>query len=931
MSFSSQITRSPIAFDPDLADDTLAKMPGFSGEMAGLLHATAGCSPFLSMLMKRHPEWLEKLALGDPDRMMRQLCEELTVGASKDVSVDLRRAKQKASLLIALADLGGVWELDKVTSALTDLADRALDIAFKTALSPLLNRGKLAGRGPDDLETAGGLVALAMGKMGAFELNYSSDIDIICLFDDSRMDAMELAEARPVFVKTVRQAMGLLSDKTAEGYVFRTDLRLRPEPSVTAVAIPLSAAERYYEGVGRTWERAAFVKARPCAGDCAVGDRFLRDIRPFIWRRHLDYTAVEDAHDIRQKIRAHKTPGGGTILEGRNVKLGGGGIREIEFFAQTRQLIVGGRDPDLRVRGTREALRRLTKKGWVEQEDAAQLDTDYVRLREIEHRLQMVQDAQTHDLPTSADGWQRLACFAGTGDVETLKSELLGIFDRVHNQTEPFFAPTRAPQSTGPLDEGTERIVERWRSYPALRSPRGQEIFTRLLPDLLAGFQRSARPEEAILQFDGFLRGLPAGVQLFALFEANPQLIELMVDISSTSPALARYLSVHSGVLDAVIGGVFFEAWPGRAALENDLSTRLGDPELDYEQKLDAARHWQKDWHFRIGVHHLRGLIPPPDAADEYSDVAEVTVAQMWKVVCTEFARRHGPLPGRGAAVVGMGSLGAQQLTARSDLDLIVIFDADGDDTSDGPRPLPARTYYARLTKALVTALSSQTAAGTLYEVDMRLRPSGRQGPAATSWAGYQNYQMTEAWTWEHLAQTRARVLAGDAGLAEDIEAFRQRLLKQPHAADKVLRDLADMRRRLADAKPKRSVWDVSNGPGGLQDIELLAQTMALFAGSPKRGANTQLTLPYAPLAPDEAETLLNARRLLAAVKFVAALLTDQPLDPENIGYGGQAVLLRDTGQPDLQALEDALEQATRAAGKVIDRLVPAAQDTDQS
>ncbi|MCA8880685.1 MAG: glutamine-synthetase adenylyltransferase [Rhodobacteraceae bacterium] len=921
--FADAIIRLPLPFEPERAEDVLSGLDWAQGELRALLFGAAGCSPYLAGLIGRQRDWLETALAGEADAALAGVLDALAPGSVKETGTQLRIAKQRVALLVALADLGGVWPLDKVTGGLTRLADTALDVALKSALMPDVTRGRLPGAEEADLADACGLFALAMGKMGAFELNYSSDIDLICLFDDSRYGTDDLPEIRAAMVKAVRRAMALLSDITDEGYVFRTDLRLRPDPSVTPVAISISAAERYYEGAGRTWERAAFVKARPCSGAVKAGRRFLKEIRPFIWRRHLDFATVEEIQDIRKKIRSHKGSTAG--LDGRNLKLGLGGIREIEFFAQTGQLIAGGRDPDLRVRETRRALSRLAAKGWVKPADAEALDRDYVRLREIEHRMQMVQDAQTHHLPKTDAEWMRLAMFCGGDDVAALQGEMGEIFERVHALTEGFFAPERKRPAPPKMSETGERLVEAWQSYPALRSERARQIFDRLLPRLLHGFDRAARPDEAIIQFDSFLKGLPAGVQVFSLFEANPQLIELMVDISSTAPALARYLADNPGVLDAVIGGAFFEPWPGREALAAELAELLGNPDLDYEMQLDAARHWQKDWHFRIGVHHLRGLIAPDVAGAEYADLAQATLAAIWQATLAEFARRHGHVAGRGAVVLGMGSLGARSLTAGSDLDLIVIYDAEAEAESDGRKALPARTYYARLTKALVTALSAQTAAGTLYAVDMRLRPSGRQGPAATPWSGYQRYQREEAWTWEHLALTRARVVAGEAGLSRDVEAFRQEVLSGPRDGGTVTADLAAMRARLAAAKPRANVWDISNGPGGLQDIELFAQAVALLAGSRHRQVRDQLALKTALADPDDMAVLAQVHALQAAVKAAARLLTDQALDPEALGHGGQAMLLRDTGQADLAALQAALEDGQAAAGAVIDTALAAA------
>ncbi|HSG54782.1 MAG TPA: glutamine-synthetase adenylyltransferase, partial [Paracoccaceae bacterium] len=513
----------------------------------------------------------------------------------------------------------------------------------------------------------------------------------------------------------------------------------------------------------RTWERAAYIKARPSAGDLAAGERFLKTLRPFVWRKHLDFAAIQDAHDMRLRIRAHKGLGGPVVLADHNMKLGRGGIREIEFFTQTRQIIAGGRDPELRVRGTVEGLSVLARKGWVPDEVAETLTRHYRAHREVEHRLQMINDAQTHSLPRNDEGFARLAAFMGVQQA-ALERDLKARISEVHELTEGFFAGSgivAAPEVPAAQAETFDtEVTSRWRSYPALRSARAVEIFQRLRPEILSRLARAAKPDEALLAFDGFLAGLPAGVQLFSLFEANPHLIDLLVDIVGTSPALAQHLSRHSGVFDAVIGGGFFAPWPGIAALAQELSALL-DSESDYERKLDAARRWAKEWHFRIGVHHLRGLIEAEAVGPQYADLAEAVLRALWPVVVAQFAAKHGAPPGRGAMVLGMGSLGAARLNATSDLDLIVIYDADGVENSDGRRPLAARPYYARLTQAMVTALTAPMAEGKLYEVDMRLRPSGTQGPVATSLTSFRDYQMNEAWIWEHLALTRARAVAG--------------------------------------------------------------------------------------------------------------------------------------------------------------------------
>ncbi len=917
MTLVARITRQPIPFDPAAAADVRAGLPGFNPEISGLLAATAGCSPYLRGLMLREADWLPE-AVADPEAALAVVlagCEGLAADA---LPLALRQAKRRVALLAALCDLGGVWPLEAVTGALTGLADRAVHLSLTALVAEEIRRGRLPGAGPDDAATAGGMVALAMSKMGAGELNYSSDIDLICLFDETRYPGEE-QEARASFIKVARRMTAILSDVT-DGYVFRSDLRLRPDASVTPVCLSMAAAEAYYEAEGRTWERAAYIKARPCGGDLAAGERFLKTLTPFVWRKHLDFVAIQDAHDMRLRIREHRGLRGPISVEGHNMKLGAGGIREIEFFTQTRQLIAGGRDPSLRDRTTLGGLSALAAKGWVPPDVADELTGLYRAHREVEHRLQMVNDAQTHSMPASAEGVARIAAFCGQTET-AFRRDLLDRLNCTDRLTEGFFSPAEVEEGPDLSDKARE-ITKGWESYPALRSDRAQAIFRRLRPRLLKELARTANPDEALVALDGFLAGLPAGVQIFALFEANPTLIELIVDIAGSAPALARYLSRNAAVLDGVIGGSFWGDWPGMGALRAELAARLALAG-DYEARLDGARRWMKEWHFRIGVHHLRGLIDGFEAGKQYSDLAEAVVGVIWDEATADFALKHGAMPGRGAVMIGMGSVGAARLNAGSDLDLIVIYDAQGVEMSDGPRPLATRPYYARLTQGVVTALTAQMPEGRLYEVDMRLRPSGRAGPVATGLDSFTTYQETEAWTWEHLALTRARMLAGNPALGGAVEAFRRDLLAAKGRGPGVRGDVAEMRARLQGAKPAQGAWDAKNGPGRIMDIELAAQTLALLAGSPARGVERQIAAGAGGRMPDsDAQALLSAYRLQWRLHAAARLLSDEALDLDRLGEGARAFILRETGAasaPDLQSrLADAQQAATAAVARLM-------------
>ncbi|MEM9709060.1 MAG: bifunctional [glutamine synthetase] adenylyltransferase/[glutamine synthetase]-adenylyl-L-tyrosine phosphorylase [Pseudomonadota bacterium] len=908
--FKNRIKGAPRPYDPERGAEALAQFGEAGPGLSELLSGAAGSSPYLAGLIGRESDWAREALSDAPEAALEDLLSEATGLEGKLVGSELRRLKGRAALLIALADLGGVWDLEKTTLALTRFAETALGTALRAALAPLLRRGAIPGQSEANLGDGAGLVVIGMGKLGAWELNYSSDIDLICLYDETRFDPDEYADARAGFVKATRAMAALLSEINRDGYVFRTDLRLRPDAAVTPVAMAMEAAERYYEGSGRTWERAAHIKARPIAGDLKAGAAYLKQLEPFVWRRHLDFWAIEDAHAMRQRIRDAKVRGGIQGAAGHDLKLGAGGIREIEFFTQTRQLIFGGRDRSLRPPGTVAALNALAAAGQAEREDAATLVTDYRAHRVLEHRIQMVADQQTHSLPKAPGDFARLAALADRTP-DALAREVEARLHRVHGLTEPYFAPAPAETPGAPdaglpdLADDLEAVTARWPGYPALRSTRAAEIFARVRPQLLERLNRAADPSAALTHLDGFLAGLPAGVQVFSLFDANPHLLDLIVDIADIAPGLAGYLSRNAAVFDAVIGGAFFAAWPGRDALARELGAALARAE-DYEAGLDAARVWAREWRFRTGVHHLRGLISSEEAGWQYADLARAVLAGLWPVVEAEFARRHGPPPGRGAAVIGMGSLGAGALTATSDLDLIVIFDADDQESSTGPKPLAYPTYYARLTQAFVTALTAPTGAGRLYEVDMRLRPSGRKGPVATGLGSFQRYQAGEAWSWEHMALTRARAVAGSERLSAEFEAFRRELLSWPRERATLMADLSAMRGRVRDAEGRPDPYDLKVGPGFLADIELLAAAAALLAGSPARGAARQLAA--GAIDASDADALARTHRRLAETRQALTLVGHPPLP----GTGAAAFV---SGGGELEGhMEDLQREAAEAA-----------------
>jgi len=927
MLFGRVPTRSPRAHSAARQGDLASHYDGTVPDLVTLFSAIAGSSDYLARLLTQERNWLLSAIDADAERVFDEIVGELPQVGDTEMAKALRIAKRRVALMTAVGDLGGVFSLSEVTGFLTRFAQCAVDLALRTALLKQVERKKLPKMTADNVsKNACGVVVLAMGKMGAFELNYSSDIDLIVLFDETQHDPDDYAELRAGFVKATRAMHAMLSDVTEHGYVFRTDLRLRPDPSVTPVCIAMEPAERYYERLGRTWERAAFIKARACAGDIAAGESFLQRLSPFIWRKHLDFAALQDAHDMVLRIREHKGLHGPLEFAGLDVKLGPGGIREIEFFAQTQQLIFGGRKLELRLRGTVETLTALAESDLVPDADVKVLIAAYHAHRDLEHRLQMMDDAQTHHIPQSEDGIAQAAALCGFERVEGFERDVLERCAQVHRVTvgEVESAPEQVQPSA--FSKAAQELIERWQYLPALSSPRAQEIFEDLRPEVLAKLAQAANPDEALYQFDAFLSGLPAGVQLFSLFKVNGQLLDLLADICAKAPRLAQYLGRNSGVFDAVLSSDFFAPLEGETALEEELSDWLSRAR-DYEDVLDTARKWRKEQSFRTGVHLLRGHASPAEAAASYSAIAEACMQSLLPHVAGEVERRYGPVPGKGAAIIAMGKLGSREMTVTSDLDLIVVYDAEGKTFSDGPKELAVSTYFAKFTQALILALTTQTAQGALYEVDMRLRPSGNKGPVAVSLEGFASYQKNDAWTWELLALTRARLVGGQVDLCADVQGAISEALVKTRARSVVLADVADMRRRLAEAKGDGEIWDVKSGPGGLLDLELLVQTgllceQILDVLNPIEALSRLEASGF--LSAGEVDILRKAFALRQSLQQVLRLVSEGRFEPEQADIGVQNMVLDRAGFGDFASLEAELRASAKMCAALFEtKLTP--------
>ncbi len=880
-----------------------------------LLAGLCGASPFLGGLL------VEELAVavqvfGDgPEAAVQATLRELeATGADAEegaVMRALRLARRRIALAVAIADIAGAWELGRVTAVLSDFAGRALRLATAHLLGAAQGRGELILPHPQQPERESGYILLAMGKLGAGELNYSSDIDLIALFDREKARYTGRRSVQDCFVRITHGLVRLLQDRTADGYVFRVDLRLRPDPASTPPALSLSAAEAYYESMGQNWERAAMIKARPIAGDVEAGARFLAHLKPYVWRRHLDFAAIRDIHSIKRQIHAHK--GHKAIaVGGHNIKLGRGGIREIEFFAQTQQLIWGGRMPELRIADTCGALAALARVGRIGEEAAQTLIAAYRFLREAEHRLQMIEDRQTQTLPPDGPALEAFARFMGFASAEDFGAALIAqlraverIYGELFEEQPDLSGPGNLVFTGAEADPETVKTLERmgfsdgatvsaairgWHHgrYRATRSTRARELLTELMPRLLQTLARTGHPDAAFARFDAFLANLPAGVPLFSMIGANPGLLDLIAEILGAAPRLAEQLSRKPQLLDAVLAPGFGQAPPRPPELAAELSGML-ERAGDYQEVLDLSRRWVNERTFRTGVAFLRQLIDVDATGRALSDIADAALNGIHPHVARSFAELHGALPGPGLAVLALGKLGGREMTATSDLDLIFLYEsAPAELHSTGAKPLPAAQYQARLSQRLINAYTAQSEEGRLYEVDMRLRPSGNAGPIAVSLEGFLRYQEGEAWTWEHMALTRARVIVAEPAMRAGIEAAIRRILTRPRDAGRLAFDVAAMRRRMeAHARPA-SPWDVKQIPGGLVDVEFVAQYLMLLHGARHPGVlrtNTGQTLRalarHGLIEPAHADALIRAGRLWRAIQGYLRLTTGGGFEEE--------------------------------------------------
>ena len=923
-----------------------------------LLLGIAEASPYLFDLLRADAARAIRLFGCTPElhlaRLIEHTCRDVEAASSEaDAMQLLRRMKSEAALLIALCDIGGVWPVMQVTAGLTELAVAAVRSALRYLLRQEAGRGRLSPSNVDRPEENSGLIVLAMGKMGAGELNFSSDIDLIVFFDAEASTLATDIEPQPFFVRLTQAMARLLQQRSGDGYVFRVDLRLRPDPASTQVAISIASALDYYEREGRTWERAAMIKARPCAGDATAGEALIAEIAPFVWRKHLDFAALADVHDMKRQMQTFR--GQSEIaVEGHNVKVGRGGIREIEFFAQTQQLIAGGRHPELRVRPTLEALSVLASSHWITGEARDEMSAAYQFLRRVEHRLQMVADEQTHTLPEDPEAVERFARFFGYDSRAAFAKDLLGHLNVVQGHYGKLFEgdPTGTAKlpaidyGAGPDDPrliehlaaiGFKKplvvatTVQQWIAgdYRVFRLTATRNAFVEFVPALIAGLAHAEEPDDAVAAFDRFLQALQRGGRLVSLLSQNSDLVALVALILGAAPRLADMLARQPQIMDGLIDPRFFGAMPDQRELSARLAATLADAN-SYEEFLDRLRLFGQESLFLIGTRILSGTVSASQASVAFADVAEGIVDTVHGLVTERFAAQHGRIKRQETAILAMGRLGSREMTASSDLDLILLYDFDHDEPDfDGARSLHGAHYFARFTQRLISAFTTRTNYGVLYDVDMRLRPSGRAGPVASRLDSFAQYQDREAWTWEHMALTRARVISASPQFRGRIEAIIREVLTRPRDAASIAVDVADMRRAVALEKGEDDVWDIKYAAGGMLDVDFIAQYLQLVHAADQPDILNVSTLQVLDnalrlgvLPHSSAEILRSATRLYHDLTQILRLCVNDKFKPEIAGEDLLRIMARAGDAPDFSSLEARVRETQAEVRRVFVALI---------
>ncbi len=918
-----------------------------------------GNSPYLTRLVLRDLEFTQSLVTDSPEAVAASIRGDLA-NADPTMNRDrlmrfLRVQRSRVAVVAAVYDCFGVAGVMECAALLSDMADHAVRLAVSHLLQDRQRRGELApaanGGGGSDGDAGAeanvaklGYFVLAMGKHGSRELNYSSDIDLVVLYDPDVVRYTGSRSLRDCFVRVTRDMARILQARTGDGYVFRTDLRLRPDASSTPPAITVDFAFDYYNTFGRTWERAALIKARPVAGDLDAGAAFLKRLSPFIWDDGLDFTSVEEIRSMSQQI--HDFHGHGAVkAAGHDVKLGRGGIREIEFFVHMHQLAYGGRNRRLRDAGLLGMLETLEEENHVLPRETATLRDAYLLLRRVEHRVQMVNDDQTQKLPESQDGLAHIAAFMGLESADALANVVETAAAEVHALYRTRFnVPESEQDITAAILEGPEagapaavekleaagfaraltaaEIFRGWAEgrYASTESERARTIVREILHEIIAAVGKTPDPDRALVRLDKFLETLPEDISFFSMLRANTWLLNLIAVVMGSAPRIADTLGGHPRLLEAVLDPAFFLPVPDRQELADEARDRLGD-EADLEKRTALVAAWAEDRRFQVGVQTLQNLITVDEASASLTQVADVTIEVLLEGVLAELTARHGAAEG-GCAVVAMGKLGAVEMTFESDLDLLFVAEMpDETRVTSGPRPVEARRFYSRVAQRLIAALQSRAASGKLYEVDMRLRPSGDSGPLVTTLTAFREYQAESAWTWEHMSLTRARVVAGDPSAVQAVSSEMREVLTRPRDADALRQDVAEMRERVAAEHSSDDPFELKYVRGGLVDLEFVAQYLQLLHAHQRpqvlAGGTVACFTALADadvLDKEEAEFLAEAVRMQRTAQAILRLAWSAGVPVRDAPQTLRAKLANALECEDFDGLERALRDVQRKA-----------------
>lgn len=863
-------------------------------------------APYLAMAMDVQPELRALLAEENLEAAFA-FADECGAGA-ENVRQKLRREKRALALVLGIGDLAGQLSLTEVITSLSDFADRALDEALADIY---------AERYPDAVLE--GFSIIGLGKHGSRELNYSSDIDPIFLYDPEKIPTRGREEPSDAARRIGQGLVDAINSRDADGYVFRVDMRLRPSPEVSPVALPVEAAISYYESSALAWEQAAFIRSRAAAGDQELGRYFLETIHPFIWRRSLDYGAIRNIGAVSEQIRDHFRAGQ-EFGPGFDLKKGRGGIREAEFYAQMHQLIFGGREPELRTPATRDALAALAQAGHIDAKKADQLGKAYELYRVIEHRLQMVNDQQTHSLPEDITGLDRVARLHGMDDgtallallqphVEAVGAIYDDLIDPDESQKMPMDARKLEKACAGldvPDPAQFASTIQRWRSgkVVALRSAAALESFEAVLPELIQTIAASPNPEKALIRLDSLIDKLPTAINFFRMLEARPGLRDMLGRILSHAPTLADALSRRTEYFEGLIDATALDLPPDVESLSQEFArTEAGD---DYQMLLDRVRARVGEKRFALGTQLIEGHHDPLEVAAGYARVAEAAIQVLTEATIAEFEAVHGKVAGSELVILALGRLGGEALTHASDLDLIFLFTGDHSVDSDGDRPLGGTQYFNRLTTRIVTALSVPTAAGPLYEVDTRLRPSGAQGPMAVSFESFRKYQNDSAWTWEHMALTRARPVYGSEDARDVLQKDICAVLGKSRDPETLRKEVRKMRLDIVKHKPPQGPLDTKLMEGGLVDWEFIVHFLQLKTGE-------ALYPQLGKAARELAATGHLDEKLVAAHELMTRLLVALRLMSPDCNYPPEAsrqLIAKAAGQSDWNALLNGYDAA---------------------